>query len=303
MRKIPIGQDVKAEVIARGTPGMSGADLANLCNEAALMAARRNARVVEMQDFEKAKDKILMGPERKSMVMPEEERRNTAYHEAGHALIGKLLPKCDPVHKVTIIPRGRALGVTMSLPEKDRYSYDKDYMLNQISMLFGGRIAEEVFMNQMTTGASNDFERATQIARDMVMRYGMTEALGPMVYAENEGEVFLGRSMVTRSVHMSDETQKLVDEEVKRFVEDGYQTAQRVIRENIDDLHAIAKALLDFETLTGDEIRGILDGKMPMRPENTDVPPKNTGVPVAGKPGRKRPDAEPDAAPEPQPGS
>ena len=203
MRKVPVGQDVNAGVIARGTPGMSGADLANLCNEAALMAARRNARVVEMQDFEKAKDKIMMGPERKSMVMPEEERRNTAYHESGHALIGKLLPKCDPVHKVTIIPRGRALGVTMSLPAQDRYSYDKEYMLNQISMLFGGRIAEEVFMNQMTTGASNDFERATQIARDMVTRYGMTDALGPMVYAENEGEVFLGRS-VTKTTNMSE---------------------------------------------------------------------------------------------------
>ncbi|MGA1726510.1 MAG: ATP-dependent zinc metalloprotease FtsH, partial [Burkholderiaceae bacterium] len=195
MRKVPAGNDVDAAVIARGTPGMSGADLANLCNEAALMAARRSARVVEMQDFEKAKDKILMGPERRSMVMPEEERRNTAYHEAGHALIGKLLPKCDPVHKVTIIPRGRALGVTMSLPERDRYSYDREYMLNQIAMLFGGRIAEEVFMEQLTTGASNDFERATQIARDMVMRYGMSDALGPMVYAENEGEVFLGRSV------------------------------------------------------------------------------------------------------------
>ncbi|GMN82313.1 ATP-dependent zinc metalloprotease FtsH [Variovorax sp. V512] len=179
MRKVPLGQDVNPSVIARGTPGMSGADLANLCNEAALMAARRNARVVEMQDFEKAKDKIFMGPERKSMVMPEEERRNTAYHESGHALIGKLLPKCDPVHKVTIIPRGRALGVTMSLPSQDRYSYDREYMLNQISMLFGGRIAEEVFMHQMTTGASNDFERATSIARDMVTRYGMTRRAGP----------------------------------------------------------------------------------------------------------------------------
>ena len=210
MRKVPIGQDVNASIIARGTPGMSGADLANLCNEAALMAARRNARVVEMQDFEKAKDKIFMGPERKSMVMPEEERRNTAYHESGHALIGKLLPKCDPVHKVTIIPRGRALGVTMSLPAQDRYSYDREYMLNQISMLFGGRIAEEVFMNQMTTGASNDFERATQLARDMVMRYGMTDALGPMVYAENEGEVFLGRS-VTKTTNMSEQTMQKVD--------------------------------------------------------------------------------------------
>ena len=204
---------------------MSGADLANLCNEAALMAARRNARVVEMQDFEKAKDKIFMGPERKSMVMPEEERRNTAYHESGHALIGKLLPKCDPVHKVTIIPRGRALGVTMSLPAQDRYSYDREYMLNQISMLFGGRIAEEVFMNQMTTGASNDFERATQLARDMVMRYGMTDALGPMVYAENEGEVFLGRS-VTKTTNISEPTMQKVDAEVRRIIDEQYALAR-----------------------------------------------------------------------------
>ena len=210
---------------------MSGADLANLCNEAALMAARRNARVVEMQDFEKAKDKIFMGPERKSMVMPEEERRNTAYHESGHALIGKLLPKCDPVHKVTIIPRGRALGVTMSLPAQDRYSYDREYMLNQISMLFGGRIAEEVFMHQMTTGASNDFERATQIARDMVMRYGMTESLGPMVYAENEGEVFLGRS-VTKTTNMSESTMQKVDAEVRRIIDEQYALARRLIEEN-----------------------------------------------------------------------
>src|SRR5450830_1307344 len=231
MRKVPLGQDVNSGVIARGTPGMSGADLANLCNEAALMAARRNARTVEMQDFEKAKDKILMGPERKSMVMPEEERRNTAYHESGHALIGKLLPKCDPVHKVTIIPRGRALGVTMSLPAQDRYSYDRDYMLNQISMLFGGRIAEEVFMNQMTTGASNDFERATQIARDMVMRYGMTESLGPMVYAENEGEVFLGRS-VTKTTNMSEQTMQKVDSEVRRIIDQQYGLARKLIEDN-----------------------------------------------------------------------
>ncbi|HEX8309953.1 MAG TPA: ATP-dependent zinc metalloprotease FtsH, partial [Chthoniobacteraceae bacterium] len=242
MRKIPIGQDVAPAIIARGTPGMSGADLANLCNEAALMAARRNARVVEMQDFEKAKDKIFMGPERKSMVMPEEERRNTAYHEAGHALLGKMLPKCDPVHKVTIIPRGRALGVTMSLPEKDRYSYDRDYMLNQISMLFGGRIAEEVFMNQMTTGASNDFERATHLARDMVMRYGMTDALGPMVYAENEGEVFLGRS-VTKTTNISEQTMQKVDAEVRRIIDEQYGLARKLIEDNSDKMHAMAKAL------------------------------------------------------------
>ncbi len=262
MRKVPLSQDVNAGVIARGTPGMSGADLANLCNEAALMAARRNARVVEMQDFEKAKDKILMGPERKSMVMPEEERRNTAYHESGHALIGKLLPKCDPVHKVTIIPRGRALGVTMSLPEKDRYSYDSEYMLNQISMLFGGRIAEEVFMKQMTTGASNDFERATQIARDMVMRYGMSQALGPMVYAENEGEVFLGRS-VTKTTNMSEATMQKVDAEVRSIIDRQYALARQLIEENQDKMHAMASALLEWETIDSDQLNDIMAGRPP----------------------------------------
>lgn len=272
MRKIPAGPDVNPSIIARGTPGMSGADLANLCNEAALMAARRNARVVEMQDFEKAKDKILMGPERKTMVMPEDERRNTAYHESGHALIGKLLPKCDPVHKVTIIPRGRALGVTMSLPEKDRYSYDREYMLNQISMLFGGRIAEEVFMNQMTTGASNDFERATQIARDMVMRYGMSDALGPMVYAENEGEVFLGRS-VTKTTNISEETMQKVDHEVRRIIDEQYALARRLIEENADKMHAMAKALLEWETIEMEQLDDIMAGKAPRPPK--DWTPRN----------------------------
>jgi cell division protease FtsH len=283
MRKIPVGQDVNAAVIARGTPGMSGADLANLTNEAALMAARRNARVVEMQDFEKAKDKILMGPERKSMVMPEDERRNTAYHEAGHALIGKLLPKCDPVHKVTIIPRGRALGVTMSLPEKDRYSYDKDYMLNQISMLFGGRIAEEVFMNQMTTGASNDFERATQIARDMVMRYGMTEALGPMVYAENEGEVFLGRS-VTKTTNMSESTMQKVDAEVRKIIDTQYSLARQLIEEHADKMHAMAKALLEWETIDMEQIDDIMDGKDPRPPKDWTPRTPNSGGGSGGEP-------------------
>jgi len=267
MRKVPIGQDVSASVIARGTPGMSGADLANLCNEAALMAARRNARVVEMQDFEKAKDKILMGPERKSMVMPEEERRNTAYHESGHALIGRLLPKCDPVHKVTIIPRGRALGVTMSLPETDRYSYDKDYMLNQISMLFGGRIAEEVFMHQMTTGASNDFERATHIARDMVMRYGMSDRLGPMVYAENEGEVFLGRS-VTKTTNISEETMQQVDAEIRRIIGEQYALARKLIEDNQDKMHAMANALLDWETIDSEQLDDIMAGRPPRQPKD-----------------------------------
>ncbi|WP_029462470.1 ATP-dependent zinc metalloprotease FtsH [Serpentinimonas barnesii] len=275
MRKVPLGTDVSASVIARGTPGMSGADLANLCNEAALMAARRNARLVDMQDFEKAKDKILMGPERKSMVMPEDERRNTAYHESGHALIGKLLPKCDPVHKVTIIPRGRALGVTMSLPEKDRYSYDKHYMLNQISMLFGGRIAEEVFMDQMTTGASNDFERATHIARDMVMRYGMSDALGPMVYAENEGEVFLGRS-ITKTTNISEETMRRVDAEVRRIIDEQYALARKLIEDNSDKMHAMAKALLEWETIDSEQIDDIMAGKPPRAPK--DWTPRNPSV-------------------------
>jgi cell division protease FtsH len=292
MRKVPLGQDVNAAIIARGTPGMSGADLANLCNEAALMAARRNARVVEMQDFEKAKDKIFMGPERKSMVMPEEERRNTAYHEAGHALIGKLLPKCDPVHKVTIIPRGRALGVTMSLPEKDRYSYDREFMLNQISMLFGGRIAEEVFMKQMTTGASNDFERATSIARDMVMRYGMTEALGPMVYSENEGEVFLGRS-VTKTTNMSEQTMQKVDSEIRRIIDEQYALARRLIEEHSDKMHAMAKALLEWETIDGEQLDDIMAGRDPR-------PPKD-GVVKSAVPPAPPNDGTPAVSPAPQP--
>ena len=294
MRKVPLGQDVNASVIARGTPGMSGADLANLCNEAALMAARRNARTVEMQDFEKAKDKILMGPERKSMVMPESERRNTAYHESGHALLGKMLPKCDPVHKVTIIPRGRALGVTMSLPAQDRYSYDREYMLSQISMLFGGRIAEEVFMNQMTTGASNDFERATALARDMVTRYGMSEALGPMVYAENEGEVFLGRS-VTKTNNMSESTLKKVDEEVRRIIDQQYAQARTLIEDNQDKIHAMAKALLEWETIDVEQLDDIMAGKEPRPPK--DWTPRNPSVGGSGGPSGGTPAVATDPAP------
>jgi cell division protease FtsH len=252
------------------------------------MAARRNARVVEMQDFEKAKDKIFMGPERKSMVMPEEERRNTAYHESGHALIGKLLPKCDPVHKVTIIPRGRALGVTMSLPAQDRYSYDREYMLNQISMLFGGRIAEEVFMNQMTTGASNDFERATAIARDMVTRYGMTDELGPMVYAENEGEVFLGRS-VTKTTSMSEETMRTVDAVIRRIIDEQYGIARKLIEDHKDKMHAMAQALLEWETIDAEQIDDIMGGKPPR-------PPKDW-TPPASKPGGTPPPVSTDGAP------
>ena len=294
MRKVPLAQDVSASVIARGTPGMSGADLANLCNEAALMAARRNARTVEMQDFEKAKDKILMGPERKSMVMPEEERRNTAYHESGHALLGKMLPKCDPVHKVTIIPRGRALGVTMSLPAQDRYSYDREFMLSQISMLFGGRIAEEVFMNQMTTGASNDFERATALARDMVTRYGMTEALGPMVYAENEGEVFFGRS-VTKTNNMSEATLQKVDSEVRRIIDQQYKVARTLIEDNQDKMHAMAKALLEWETIDVEQLDDIMAGREPRPPK--DWTPRNPSVGGGTGPGGGTPAVSTDPTP------
>ncbi|TAK86887.1 MAG: ATP-dependent metallopeptidase FtsH/Yme1/Tma family protein [Aquabacterium sp.] len=277
MRKVPIGADVNANVIARGTPGMSGADLANLVNEAALMAARRSARVVEMVDFERAKDKIFMGPERRSSVMDPEELKNTAYHEAGHALIGRLLPKSDPVHKVTIVPRGRALGVTLTLPEKDRYGYDKDWALNRISMLFGGRIAEEVFMNQRTTGASDDFNKATQIARDMVMRYGMTDALGPMVYAENEGEVFLGRS-VTRTTNISEETMQKVDAEVRRIIDEQYGIARKLIEDNSDKMHAMAKALLEWETIDSEQIDDIMSGKPPRPPKDwTPSSSRNSG--------------------------
>ena len=271
MRKVPVGQDIRADILARGTPGFSGADLANLVNEAALFAARRNGRVVEMVDFEKAKDKIMMGPERKSMVMPEEERRNTAYHESGHALVARLMPKTDPVHKVTVIPRGRALGVTMQLPEGDRYSLDKERMLSTISVLFGGRIAEEIFMNQMTTGASNDFERATQIARDMVTRYGMSDELGPMVYAENEGEVFLGRS-VTKQVNVSERTMQKVDAVIRRIIDEQYAIARKLIEQNHDKMHEMAKALLEWETIDAEQIDDIMNGRPPRPPKDWTTP-------------------------------
>ena len=295
MRKVPIGQDIRADILARGTPGFSGADLANLVNEAALFAARRSGRVVEMVDFEKAKDKIMMGPERKSMVMPEEERRNTAYHEAGHALVARLMPKTDPVHKVTVIPRGRALGVTMQLPEGDRYSMDKERMLSTISVLFGGRIAEEVFMHQMTTGASNDFERATAIARDMVTRYGMTDELGPMVYAENEGEVFLGRS-VTKTTSMSEETMRKVDLVIRRIIDEQYTVARRHIEDNQDKMHAMAKALLEWETIDADQIDDIMKGMPPRPPKDWTPNPRTGGSGPASGGGTVATDGAPAAA-------
>ncbi|HEY9279872.1 MAG TPA: ATP-dependent zinc metalloprotease FtsH [Eoetvoesiella sp.] len=270
MRKVPLGSTVDAMVLARGTPGFSGADLANLVNEAALFAARRSGRTVEMNDFEKAKDKIIMGAERRSLIMPEEERRNTAYHESGHALVARSLPKTDPVHKVTIIPRGRALGVTMQLPEGDRYSMDKERLLNTIAVLFGGRIAEEVFMNQMTTGASNDFERATAIARDIVTRYGMTDSLGPVVYAENEGEVFLGRS-VTKTTHVSESTMQKVDQEIRAIIDQQYKVAREIIENSRDKMEAMTAALLEWETIDADQINDIMEGRTPRPPKVVDV--------------------------------
>ena len=275
MRKVPVAGDVRADIVARGTPGFSGADLANLVNEAALFAARSNKRLVDMEDFEKAKDKIMMGAERRSMVMSEEEKRNTAYHESGHAVVAKLLPKADPVHKVTIIPRGRALGVTMQLPVEDRYAYDREYLMNRIAILFGGRIAEEVFMNQMTTGASNDFERATQMARDMVTRYGMTDALGPMVYGENEGEVFLGRSVTTHK-NMSEATMQLVDKEIRRIIDQQYGLARKLLEDNRDKVEAMTAALLEWETIDADQINDIMEGKEPRPPKAPQTPPKSS---------------------------
>jgi len=272
MRKVPIAPDVKADIIARGTPGFSGADLANLVNEAALFAARASKRLVDMDDFERAKDKIIMGAERRSIVMPEHERRNTAYHESGHAVVARMLSKTDPVHKVTIIPRGRALGVTMQLPEQDRYSMDRETILQNIAVLFGGRIAEEIFMSQMTTGASNDFERATDLARSMVTRWGMSDELGPMVYGENEGEVFLGRS-VTVHKNVSETTMQKVDSEIRRIVDQQYQLARKLITDNRDKVEAMASALLEWETLDSDQITDIMDGRPP-RPPKPAAPPQ-----------------------------
>jgi cell division protease FtsH len=265
MRKVPIGQDVNASILARGTPGMSGADLANLVNEAALFAARRNGRLVEMIDFERAKDKLYMGPERKSMVMSEDEKRATAYHESGHAIVAEILPNTDPVHKVTIMPRGRALGVTWQLPERDTHSLYFKQMLNSISIMFGGRIAEDLFVHDISTGASNDYERATRMARDMVTRYGMSEVLGPMVYAENEGEVFLGRSM-TKTANISENTQQKVDGEIRRILDQQYAVAQKILEDHRDKVEAMTAALMKWETIDRDQILDIMAGRPPREP-------------------------------------
>ncbi|MGB7541015.1 MAG: ATP-dependent zinc metalloprotease FtsH [Burkholderiales bacterium] len=286
MRKVPMAPDVRADIIARGTPGFSGADLANLVNEAALFAARKNKRLVDMEDFERAKDKIIMGAERRSMVMPEEERRNTAYHESGHAVVAKLVPKTDPVHKVTIIPRGRALGVTMQLPEEDRFSMDRVRLLSTIAVLFGGRIAEELFMNQMTTGASNDFERATDLARRMVTQWGMSDEMGIMVYGENEGEVFLGRSVTTHK-NVSEATLQRVEAEIRRIIDQQYALARKLIEDNRDKVEAMAKALLELETIDADQINDIMAGLPPRPPKPTQSssqPPRKDGPSSAVEP-------------------
>ena len=276
MRKVPVSDNVDASVIARGTPGFSGADLANLVNEAALFAARGNKRVVDMIDFEKAKDKVIMGAERRSIVMPEKERMNTAYHESGHAVVAKSLPNTDPVHKVTIIPRGRALGVTMQLPTEDRYSHDRESLLSTIAVLMGGRIAEEVFMNQMTTGASNDFERATDLARNMVMRWGMSDLMGTRVYGDNQSEVFLGRDVMTHK-NMSNNVAEAVDLEIRRIIDEQYARARKIIEDNREKIELMTKSLLEWETLNADQLSDIMAGKKPRPPEDLTPPSASDG--------------------------
>ncbi len=267
MRKVPIGDDVRPGIIARGTPGFSGADLANLVNEAALFAARANRRTVSMDEFEKAKDKIMMGAERRSMVMSEDEKKLTAYHEAGHAIVGLSVPDHDPVYKVSIIPRGRALGVTMFLPEEDRYSYSKQRLNSQISSLFGGRLAEEIIFgaDSVTTGASNDIERATDIARNMVTKWGLSDRLGPLSYSEEEGEVFLGRSM-TQTKQVSDVTVHAIDEEVRSIIDKNYQRAETILRDSMEKLHVMAQALIKYETIDQSQIADIMEGREPRPP-------------------------------------
>ena len=271
MRKVPLDDDVKPNIIARGTPGFSGADLANLINEAALFAARENKRVVSMLQFEMAKDKIMMGTERRSMVMSEEEKRNTAYHEAGHAIVGYLMPEHDPVYKVTIIPRGLALGVTMYLPEEDRYSTSKQRLESHISTLFGGRIAEEMINGPegVTTGASNDIERATEIARNMVTKWGLSDRLGPLTYSEDDGEIFLGRS-VTQHKQVSDDTAHTIDEEVRKIIDSNYQRAESILKEQVDKLHMMSKALMKYETIDITQVKDIMDGREPQPPSDWD---------------------------------
>jgi cell division protease FtsH len=290
---VPLDDDVRPELIARGTPGFSGADLANLVNEAALFAARADRRVVSMEHFEAAKDKIMMGTERRSMVMSEEEKLNTAYHEAGHAIVGYLVPEHDPVYKVTIIPRGRALGVTMYLPEEDRYSTSKRRLESHIATLFGGRIAEVMINGEggVTTGASNDIERATEVARNMVTKWGLSERLGPLTYSEDDGEVFLGRS-VTQHKQVSDDTAHLIDEEVRKIIDSNYDRAKQILAENVDKLHVMAKALMKYETIDITQVKDIMDGREPR-------PPADWSDPVDPKPPSGTATSESEDAPGP----
>jgi cell division protease FtsH len=278
MRKVPLGDDVVPRTIARGTPGFSGADLANLVNEAALFAAREAAKTVSMDHFERAKDKIMMGAERRSMVMSEKEKKLTAYHEAGHAIVGRLVPEHDPVYKVTIIPRGRALGVTMFLPEQDKYSVSRKQLDSQMASLFGGRVAEELVfgIENVTTGASNDIERATAIARNIVTRWGLTDALGPLTYAEDEEEVFLGRS-VTQHKHVSDETARKIDIEVRHIVDTAHKVATDLVEANRDKLELMTDALMKYETIDSKQIDQIMEGQIPDPPEGWDDSGSNGG--------------------------
>jgi cell division protease FtsH len=298
LKKVPMAPDIDAKVIARGTPGFSGADLANLVNEAALLAARRNKRMVTMREMEDAKDKVMMGTERRSMVMSEEEKRLTAYHEGGHALVALNVPSTDPVHKATIIPRGRALGMVMQLPESDKLSMSREQMHSRLAIMMGGRVAEEIIFghDKVTSGAASDIDYATKLARAMVTRWGLSDKLGPLAYGENQEEVFLGHS-VSRTQNISGATAKIIDEEIRRIVDQGYEAARRILTEKVEDLHKIAKALLEFETLSGDEIKGVIRGEPVVREAPPDDTPSGkpapTSVPGVGRPG---------LSPEPQPG-
>jgi len=300
MRKVPLAPDVDVKTLARGTPGFSGADLMNLVNEAALLAARRSKRLVTMSEFEDAKDKVMMGAERRTLVMTEEEKKLTAYHEAGHALVALHQPASDPIHKATIIPRGRALGMVMRLPEKDQVSLTRAKCKADLAVAMGGRVAEEMIFGyeKVTSGASGDIQMATKLARAMATQFGMSDKLGPLLYGENQEEVFLGHS-VAKNQNVSDETQKIVDAEIKTFVNQGYETAKHILTEHEGQLHTIANGLLEYETLSGDEIRDLLDGKPPVRDTDDDQPiGRNSAVPKAGI---KRGGDEPSGGMEPQP--
>jgi cell division protease FtsH len=306
MRNVPLAPDVDARVIARGTPGFSGADLANLVNEGALMAARRNKRFVTMVDLEDAKDKVMMGAERRSMVMSEDEKKLTAYHEAGHAIVALHVPKHDPLHKVTIIPRGRALGLTMSLPERDALSHSKIELESKIAMAFGGRVAEKIIFGEdnVTTGASSDIKMATGMARAMVTEFGFSEKLGPLRYSDNEEEVFLGHS-VAQKKNVSDATAKMIDEEVRRIIDTSMILAEKILTDHGNELVTLAQALLEYETLSGDEINALLRGETIIRPDPDEPPADRKGrssLPTSGTTSKKD-DGEPDLEPEPQPGS